>query len=63
MRGRSLILALTLSALILGTSSGAAQEGRRVILTDRHIIPVHPSSLDRPVTTYEGWCGRRDIAW
>ena len=55
---RSLSLALALAGAALDGSSGAAQEGGRLILTDRHIIVVHPSSPERPVFSYEGWCGR-----
>jgi hypothetical protein len=57
-RRRSYLALLALLGAVVGVSDVEAQEGGRLILTDREIIVVHPSAPERQVVAREGWCGR-----
>jgi hypothetical protein len=54
---RGLAYTLILGLGVLAALPVEAQEGGRLVLTEREIIVIHPTPLAREVITQEGWCG------
>lgn len=55
---RNLAFTLILGLGLLAALPASAQEGGRLVLTEREIIVVHPTAPARQIATQEGWCGR-----